>query len=364
MDKVKYVSVPDGARIIVISDIHGELDLLQGLLEKVQFKEEDFLIINGDLAEKGHNSTGVVRYVMDLEKRYPHVYVTEGNCEAIIDELMRENPKLLNYLRNRPNTLYNEWLKEIDYTIDETTTVEYIKDLLTTHYADEIEWLSQLPTAIETDNYIFVHAGLESVDDWKKTDREKALTLPAFMEHSHGANKYVIVGHWPVINYSRDVPTHNPIVQKEKKIIATDGGNVIKSSGQLNAFLIETTQNGDSFSYQSFDHLDKVKVKQDYEGDSTMVRALHYPHYDIEPIRKEEHFTLCRQPDSGQKLYVKNEYITEDEEGNFCSKSDISCALLNVREGEEVSVLDNSCSGFTLIKKDGDIGWIKKGIVE
>ncbi|MDT3495624.1 metallophosphoesterase, partial [Bacillus toyonensis] len=66
MEKIKKLSIPNNARVIIISDIHGELNLLKELLHKVNFKNEDYLIINGDLCEKGSDSIGVVDYVMDL----------------------------------------------------------------------------------------------------------------------------------------------------------------------------------------------------------------------------------------------------------------------------------------------------------
>lgn len=363
MEKIQYIHIPEKARIITISDIHGELDLLKELLEKVQFSEEDYLILNGDLVEKGRNSKGVLRYVMELQKQYPDVYVTEGNCEAIIDELLKENPKLLNYLHNRSNTLYNEWLEELNFIKGEGTTIQEIKELLTTHYAEEISWLSNLPTVIETDEYIFVHAGLEDKPNWKETGRERALTFPAFMEHAHQADQCVVVGHWPVINYAEYTPTHNPIVDKEKKVIGMDGGNVIKPSGQLNACLITKSEEGDLITFTSVDHLDRVQVHVDFEGDPNMIRGIHYPHYEVEPIRKGEHFTLCKQLDSNQTVYVKNEYIIENENGGFTSKSDVSCSQINVQKGDEVSVIDNNCTGYTLVKKNGNMGWIEKGII-
>lgn len=58
LDKIQMLSLPNDARVIVVSDIHGELDLFLELLEDVQFNEEDYLIINGDLCEKGRNSNG------------------------------------------------------------------------------------------------------------------------------------------------------------------------------------------------------------------------------------------------------------------------------------------------------------------
>lgn len=71
--------------------------------------------------------------------------------------------------------------------------------------------------------------------------------MPEFFNQSHKANKYVVVGHWPVVNYSEKAPSNNPVIDKEKKIIAIDGGNAIKEAGQLNAFIIQRTSASDKF---------------------------------------------------------------------------------------------------------------------
>ena len=47
--------------------------------------------------------------------------------------------------------------------------------------------------------------------------------------------------------------------------------------------------------------------------------------------------------------------------GEYTVKTDISCAQISVRKGDIVSLIDDSCSGYDLIKKDGVEGWIEKG---
>lgn len=41
------------------------------------------------------------------------------------------------------------------------------------------------------------------------------------------------------------------------------------------------------------------------------------------------------------------------ESGEYTVKTDISCAQISVRKGDIVSLIDDSCSGYDLIKKDG-----------
>ncbi|MCA1055779.1 metallophosphoesterase [Rossellomorea aquimaris] len=363
MNKVNYITIPRDARIIVISDIHGELDLFKKLLDKVSFSREDYLILNGDLCEKGNNSTGVVRFVMELTESHPHVLVTEGNCDTLVEDVLEENPKLMNYLHSRKHSIIHEWLQEIGFTLTEETEVIEIKEQLNLHFANEMEWLMKLPTAIEADDYIFVHGGLEDREDWMETDRITAITMRAFLEKSHRADKYVIVGHWPVVNYATDIPSNNPIIDETKKIIAIDGGNIIKRTGQLNAFIIDRTAEGDAFSHTYLDHFPVFEVKEDFQPQMVSAGSISFPVYELQPVQASHHFTACKQDGREDILFVKNEYIRELEPGNFTAISDVSCAHISVKKGDIVSLIDDCCTGYDLIKKDGGVGWIKKGIL-
>ncbi|WP_439019809.1 metallophosphoesterase [Bacillus thuringiensis] len=363
MEKIKKLSIPNDVRVIVISDIHGELSLFKELLHKVNFKDEDYLIINGDLCEKGRDSLGVVNYVMNLVKNSPNVHVVEGNCEVLVDALLNENPGLINYLCSRKYSIFNEWLERLHFSIHEDTSIREVRELLISQFSKEIYWLTELPTTIETEDYIFVHAGLEDREDWKETERKNAIAMPEFFNKSHSAHKYVVVGHWPVVNYSDKAPSNNPVIDNEKKIIAIDGGNTIKEAGQLNAFIIQRTNTGDTFSYTYVDCFPEYEVIADFQADATMQGGVTYPYYYIEPIEKKEDYTICRQKETNKLLSVKDEYIKQLDSGEYTVKTDISCAQVSVRKGDIVSLIDGSCSGYDLVKRDGVEGWIAKGIL-
>ena len=60
----------------------------------------------------------------------------------------------------------------------------------------------------------------------------------SFLTQDLRFDKWVVVGHWPVVLYGKDRVRANPIVDREKKIVSIDGGCVLKDDGQLNAFII------------------------------------------------------------------------------------------------------------------------------
>ena len=333
-------------------------------MEKVNFSKDDYLIINGDLCEKGSNSLAVVHFIKGLSDTNSHVHVIEGNCDTLVENLLEEDPGLLKYISNKGNTLLNDCLKHIGITMKTISDEAELKEIIMKEFSSEIHWLNNLPTAIDTDDFIFVHAGLADIEDWRMTSREEALTIPSFMNKGHQANKLVIVGHWPVINYPAEIPSHNPIIDLDKKIIAVDGGNIIKETGQLNALIIQKSPEGNIFSNIYTDHFMENEIMEDYQADPQMTGCISYPLFDITPIERGEDFTLCRQHETNKELYVKHEYILKKENGGYTVRTDVSCAQLNVYKGDIVSVLDDTCAGYSLIKKEGLVGWIPENCLK
>ena len=74
--------IQPGRRVVAVSDVHGNLPFLKGILEQVRFTPADVLIIVGDLLEKGRDSLAVLRFVLELQKTHT-VYPLCGNCDYI-----------------------------------------------------------------------------------------------------------------------------------------------------------------------------------------------------------------------------------------------------------------------------------------
>lgn len=70
-------------RKIVMSDIHGNLDLYQALLNKIDYKPGvDCLILLGDLIEKGKRNLDTLHYIMH-QVQTEDVHCIMGNCDFI-----------------------------------------------------------------------------------------------------------------------------------------------------------------------------------------------------------------------------------------------------------------------------------------
>ena len=85
---VVRVQLPQGRRVLAVSDIHGSLEFFKGLLDAAGYAGDDILVLVGDLVEKGPDSLGVLRYVMELSRRRT-VYALRGNCDNLVTQLLQ-----------------------------------------------------------------------------------------------------------------------------------------------------------------------------------------------------------------------------------------------------------------------------------
>ena len=79
--RVEQLALPPGRRVIVMSDLHGNLPYFEGLLAQLQFSDDDILILDGDLLEKGPQSLALLRRVMTMSRR-GNVHSLCGNCDG------------------------------------------------------------------------------------------------------------------------------------------------------------------------------------------------------------------------------------------------------------------------------------------
>lgn len=54
---VQRLEAVPGRRVVTVSDVHGNLPLLKGLLETVSLCGEDLLLLVGDIVEKGRRAS-------------------------------------------------------------------------------------------------------------------------------------------------------------------------------------------------------------------------------------------------------------------------------------------------------------------
>lgn len=364
MVKIENIEFEDKARIIVISDIHGRFDILQKLLKKVAYIEnKDYLILLGDYAQKGTYPLETLRYIIKL-CTYKRVYALLGNCDhgnfkAFKKEYLATEFK--DMLVNPYSLLYHmfEEYKKVN-SAALYLKPDILQEEMAKYFEKELSFLANLPYMIESGDLLFVHAGIDKIEDYHNSFYRSVFMKRYFLSEGHLAQKMVICGHFPVTIYCQDEFNDNIIIDEKKQIISVDGGMVVKDGGQLNALII--TKNGKKYIYDTTyeDGLPLVKTKRK----SVCLKrgkGVCWPNFDLEIIEKGIHFTKIRLINTNEITYIKNEYINKN--GN-AAIDDCPASILEVPSGVNVGVVNDNCSGYVLIKYQGKQGWIEKEILE
>lgn len=369
--KIQKISVEENKRILAISDIHGEVTYLDGVLKKAHYSKDDVLVIVGDLIEKGRESLKTVRYVMKLKEENPNVYVTMGNvdlhrlCMFFDDskEGNREFYESLFWTRDIwKRGLFLDILEETGIAIEDVCeeNILTVKKQIKEQFGAELDFLWNLPTMIAMGNYIFVHGGIPT-DDLEKlaeADPFNYLKFDNFWNQDVAFEKTVVVGHWPTCIYRKDVLGMNPLFDCEKRIISIDGGCALKKNGgQLNALIIPDV-NGDmqDLRYVSYDDYPVITARKAQNGKKCTVR-ISYSDSEVLLLGEKDGIARVKHISTDREFDVPKSELYRSGDKLHCD--DYSDAWLAVAVGDELSAIEETPIG-TLVKKDGVIGWYKE----
>lgn len=349
---IQTTTLNSSKRMVVMSDIHGELELFKKALAHVNYSDEDILIIVGDVCEKGSNSLGLVRYLIELKKTH-EVYVLMGNCDTLYEDIYTDegssNEEVKQYMLYRKHTILNEMCEECGIEVNEQIDMEAMKKKLRECYSDEFSFLRDLPIILNTDNYIFVHAGIES-EVLRENDAVQCLTRGSFLTTDKNFAKCVVVGHWPCGNYDRVINNNGIRVDWDKNIIAIDGGNQIKETGQLNILIIDRGE----LSFDFVDRFSKIKaLEEQCEGTEKM--NLCFPYTELEIIEEGQEESLCLLKTFDSKRMIANREIYTYRGKTYCQ--DTCVGDLEIGIGEILALIRMSEQGLLVKKANGDIGW-------
>ena len=196
--KIEKIDENDYNRIFVMSDIHGQYDLFLKMLDRIDLKREDLLVIIGDICDRGKKSYEIYMKCMKMIKLGYNLKFILGNHEDMLLEDL-ENDYPIRY--------------ETEYSVFRNSKYFENKDMKDWHeenFLEEIEWLvkwlKNCPLIISGNENIFVHAGLDLKKVLEKQEKETVLWIReefwimenVELEEYKGKNIYF--GHTPNIN--------------------------------------------------------------------------------------------------------------------------------------------------------------------
>ena len=198
-----YIPKPTLGRRFAVGDIHGCQKTFQLLVEEqIQLQKQDQLFLLGDYIDRGPNSSGVIDYILALQKEGYQVYTLMGNHEEIL---------LDNFEEKRPR-IFIRWVK-FNKSLDLIDEEGQIK-------SQYLDFIKQLTICIELDHFYLVHAGFNFENDSIWEDGRAMLWWRNYeIDTNKLEGKRIVHGHTPKsIQEIRD-----RIERKDVEIILDNG---------------------------------------------------------------------------------------------------------------------------------------------
>lgn len=259
--KIKYLDLNLNRRILFASDIHGNYKLFDALLKKVNFNNLDYLFIIGDMIEKSDYNLDTLDYFMALDKK-ENVFILCGNCDNVLSYMIKDvdDLRLKHYAFDLKHTILLEFAKKMNILLDQNSNMEELCHLFYDKFRKYYDFVLNLPHCIIVNNKLcVVHGGISSLDEISNNALD-LMKNDNFYEQGFTPKLIEIVGHYPVINYEHQIPSLNPIIDLNKKIISIDGGMSVLPWSQLNMLILDNLKNF-NFSYEYIDQYQTVVVK-------------------------------------------------------------------------------------------------------
>lgn len=165
------------SRYIAITDIHGELEKLNNVLDKIEKRDDDTFVFMGDYIDRGANSKGVVERIIELGDRYKCIYLIGSHEYALLHAKTDDYYQFLFDNYGGPATVRSYGSFENIFKIHG----DFFRSLKFYHL---------------TDKYLFVHAGINPDYPLEEQDEVDLVYIRGkFIYSKHKLPQKIIFGH-------------------------------------------------------------------------------------------------------------------------------------------------------------------------
>ncbi len=169
-------------RLLAVGDIHGCLDHLQRLLDRVEPQADDQVVFLGDYIDRGPDGKGVIDSLLEFGRRFPQTVFLKGNHEAMLLDFLAGRNQML-YLYNGGGTTLESYQQGVGVRIPKA----------------HLDFLETLRTSFETEDFIFVHAGLRPGRSLAEQEERDLLWIrDEFIDSDYDWGRTVVFGHTPL----------------------------------------------------------------------------------------------------------------------------------------------------------------------
>ncbi|PNU21352.1 serine/threonine protein phosphatase [Geothermobacter hydrogeniphilus] len=169
-------------RLLAVGDIHGCDLLLRELLAQVKPTEKDQLVFLGDYIDRGSGSRRVIEQLLALRRTFPQTVFLKGNHEQMLLAYLAGNDEALDFLANGGGRTLENYRTAGRLSIPE----------------EHLDFFTALRNRYETEDFIFVHAGLRpGIPSDRQSEADLLWIRSDFLDSDYDWGKTVVFGHTP-----------------------------------------------------------------------------------------------------------------------------------------------------------------------
>lgn len=209
----------------VMSDLHGDYEKYQKMLERIRFSDDDTLYILGDIVDRGPDPCKIL---YDMSMR-PNVIPMMGNHEHMAEEILR-----MTNVEITEESLQTNWNTEMVYKIHQwyenggySTAKDFHKLSLDDReyildYFTEFTFYEEITVAGR--DFLLLHSGLpdfvpeKSIEDYSEI---LMLYAPTDYTRQYYTDRYLVTGHIPTFTID---PSYDGKIYRKNGHIALDCG--------------------------------------------------------------------------------------------------------------------------------------------
>lgn len=201
---VANARVPSGDRVYAIGDIHGRVDLLKRLHDKIATDGQTAapgtrktIIYLGDYVDRGFNSKELVDFLLDSPlSGFAPVYL-KGNHDEYFVNFIRTAEEGAPWLKYGGDATVYSYGVRISEEIPPEQRLDHICGKLRESVPERhIAFLDQLKLAWTVGDFLFVHAGVHPDRPWDQQLSQDLLWIrDEFLESDRDFGKIVVHGH-------------------------------------------------------------------------------------------------------------------------------------------------------------------------
>jgi len=204
--RLDHAATPDNMRIYAIGDVHGYLQLLENIHQKIckdldnNPTEHHKIIFLGDYIDRGPDSAGCVQYLLDLSSEDDHIICLKGNHEDKLERFLASPVEVAESFFG-----YGGVECAVSYDVDMTGfnstdehAIEVCNQLKNNISVQHRRFYSSLEKCTAFGDYFFAHAGIRpTVALTEQTDHDLMWIRSEFLSNDALYDKVIVHGHTP-----------------------------------------------------------------------------------------------------------------------------------------------------------------------